>query len=525
MKNIILLITICSIPVFVFGQTCNSATIYATTGSNASCFEVVSNVRYCYSNNYPNHSDNYNQPQFTLTEDDGAFNMCAYPDTNSWFTPLYEETETSVGCTDIYMFGVLLNGVHLDPSSGDYFVKDDGSNNIEWHVEATSTTNTIGQNMGTLNGGHLNPKGFYHYHGVPTDYFVNDLSIDGSEHSPIVGYAADGFPIYYKYVFHNANDTASPVVSLSSGYSLKSGSRSGDGLSAPDGSYDGEYYEDYKYTTTTLDSCNGRYAKTPDYPNGTYYYVLTDNYPFIPRCFKGTELDPTYRVGPDAACPASSASSNCAASVPGCMDPFADNYNANANNDDGSCTYTLPVELLHFSGIRVGEHILLKWQTAMELNNSHFEIEASLDGISFIKIGEVKGAGTTTETQFYEFLDNRRDVAPQSFYQNRNQYYRLKQYDLPNGQAGFDGNFEYSNIIQIDIASVATPMVKIYPNPTNGFLTLETTAQTNIFISNIFGQEVLTKSITGKQQLDISHLAKGIYFISNGQHTQKLIIE
>jgi hypothetical protein len=37
-----------------------------------------------------------------------------------------------------------------------------------------------------------------------------------------------------------------------------------------------------------LDETNGRTGVTPEYPNGTYYYVLTDNWPFIPRMFRGT---------------------------------------------------------------------------------------------------------------------------------------------------------------------------------------------------------------------------------------------
>lgn len=323
---------------------CVSSDVFDVDDANAYCFEVSDNVRYIYANNYPDHSDNYNQPQFTMVAGDYEYYMCAYPEEASDFTPLYEETETSVGCTYNYEFGVSINGVRYDPNSAVTFENDDGSNNIDWHVEATSSSNTIGQNMGTDNGGHLNASGEYHYHAVPYDYFTSDLGIDGSEHSPLVGYAADGFPIYYKYVYSDSEDSLSSITEASSGYTLKSGDRDGDGLTAPDGSYDGNYYEDYEYSSasTILDECNGRWGVTPDFPYGTYYYVLTDEYPYIPRCFKGTHVDNSFRVGPTASCSISSSttSSSCASEVSGCMDPFSDNYNSSATVDDGSCSYS-----------------------------------------------------------------------------------------------------------------------------------------------------------------------------------------
>ena len=331
---------------------CDTGPIYSNTTSNAVCFDTTfSKVRNCYSNNYPDHTDSYNSP-FTLTASEEEYSMCLYPDTASSFTPLYEVTETTVGCTDTYTFGVSTNGVKYDPSSAEYFEIIDpdtgtetGENNIDWHVEARYI---FSANFGN-NGGHLNPFGEYHYHDVPKDYFTIDLGISTAAHSPIVGWAADGFPIYYVFVYSDPDDMTSAIDSLSSGYALKSGTRPGDGYSAPDGAYTGLYYEDYEYTTSTLDSCNGRWGKTPDFPDGTYYYVLTDNYPYIPRCFKGTAVDNTFRVGPGAACPASTASTDCSDAptiVSGCTDPFSCNYNALATVDDGSCDYTYAYDTL-----------------------------------------------------------------------------------------------------------------------------------------------------------------------------------
>lgn len=319
--------------------TCDSTVIYANETSNAVCFDTAGAVRLCATNNYPDHSDNYNQPQFDVEAGDYWYAMCAYPVAGTT-TPLYEETETNVGCTYTYTFGLSINGVKYDPNSAVTWQNPNtNENNLDWHVEATSTENNIGQNMGTNNGGHLNPFGEYHYHGVPKTYFTNIVGISAGSHSPIVGYAADGFPIYYKYVYSDANDANSAVVAVSSGYALKSGMRPGDGTSAPDGAYDGNYVEDYEYSASTLDECNGRTGVTPEYPYGTYYYVLTDNFPYIPRCFKGSEVDHTFRIGPDAACPSSTAATACPQPVYGCMDPFALNYNSMANVDTGGCEY------------------------------------------------------------------------------------------------------------------------------------------------------------------------------------------
>jgi len=125
----------------------------------------------------------------------------------------------------------------------------------------------------------------------------------------------DGFPVYYKYVYSDPNDPASELTTLTSGHTLKAGNRPGDGITAPDGVYDGFYVEDYEFLNANwpLDECNGRFGITPDFPNGTYYYVMTDNWPYIPRCFYGTVIDNTFRIGPN--CPDSNAEIDCSEEI------------------------------------------------------------------------------------------------------------------------------------------------------------------------------------------------------------------
>jgi hypothetical protein len=105
----------------------------------------------------------------------------------------------------------------------------------------------------------------------------------------LIGYAADGFPIYAEYGYEKASDTSSPLKKLKPSYHLKKGNRP-KGDDGPGGKYDGTFTQDYEFTKASgdLDECNGRTGVTPEYSGGTYYYVVTDGFPFIPRLFRGT---------------------------------------------------------------------------------------------------------------------------------------------------------------------------------------------------------------------------------------------
>jgi hypothetical protein len=185
-----------------------------------------------------------------------------------------------------YSFGILTNGVEVDPVAAEPWPHEGIMNpnvNWDWNLEATMVQ--IGLDC---NSAHVQPTGKYHYHGAPT-LFLEEENITNTRMT-MIGYAADGFPLYYKYGYSDANDGGSNVVELASSYVLKTGDRPGDGVSAPCGTYSGAYSSDFEYITGLgdLDECNGRTGVTPDFPNGTYYYVLTDDFPNIPRCFVGT---------------------------------------------------------------------------------------------------------------------------------------------------------------------------------------------------------------------------------------------
>ncbi|MEM7106377.1 MAG: YHYH protein [Bacteroidota bacterium] len=195
-----------------------------------------------------------------------------------------------------YEFGVMLNGVILDPEAAEPWPHNGAftmsSRNWEWNLDAMNI------NLGLdCNNAHVQPSGKYHHHGAPT-LFLESINAPNNAMT-LLGYAADGFPIYYNYGYTVADDPASGVVQLTSSYRLKSGERPGDGINAPCGAYSGIYTSDYEYIEGfgVLDECNGREGVTPEYPEGTYYYVLTqDSYPYVPRCVVGTPSN-DFRLG------------------------------------------------------------------------------------------------------------------------------------------------------------------------------------------------------------------------------------
>lgn len=208
------------------------------------------------------------------------------PVENSTYIPLLSTTGVGPQAGPQYSFGVMLNGVELDPIAAEPFPHEGIMSpdvNWEWNLEALNVD--IGLDC---NNAHVQPTGKYHYHGQPTLYLQN-ANIPSNKMT-LIGYAADGFPIYYKYAYNDAMDSTSGVTIMTTSYQLKSGRRPGDGVTAPCGEYDGVYSNDYEYIDGlgVLDMANGRTGVTPEYPQGTYYYMVTDAYPSVPRYFKGT---------------------------------------------------------------------------------------------------------------------------------------------------------------------------------------------------------------------------------------------
>ena len=248
------------------------------------------NNRIITANSIPNHNVGLFGPVMgslnpnAISPQNESYTIPVNPAEANEFTSLLGTTGTDLGPQ--YSFGILFNGVELDPVAAEPFPHEgmNSSNaNWIWNLEALNI------NLGVdCNNAHVQPNGKYHYHGTPTSY-LNSLNVS-STNMTLIGYAADGFPIYYKYAYSLANNSGSDITIMTSSYRLKSGNRPGDGISAPCDSYNGVYSNDYEYINGlgTLDEANGRNGVTPEYPNGTYYYVITDEFPSIPRYLMGT---------------------------------------------------------------------------------------------------------------------------------------------------------------------------------------------------------------------------------------------
>lgn len=177
--------------------------------------------------------------------------------------------------------GWALNGVPFDPGAGEFF---QGNPRLGWQYEALSGALALGLDE---NHAHVQPTGKYHYHGLPTLY-LNSVKLSKTTHSPHIGWAADGFPIYAKYAFSDPNNSQSSIIEMTPSWQLKTGQRPTE-ENQPGGRYDGTFTADYEYIagSGTLDECNGRITVTPQYPEGIYAYYLTERWPVIPRCVKG----------------------------------------------------------------------------------------------------------------------------------------------------------------------------------------------------------------------------------------------
>jgi len=173
-------------------------------------------------------------------------------------------------------FGVALNGVPFDALTAEFWNRDRSSG---WNIEALSGKLNLGLDR---HNAHVQPDGAYHYHGLPTGLLEQ---FPYRDKPALLGYAADGFPIYGPYGYQNSNEPGSNMIELRASHRVISGTRP----SGPGGAYDGTYVQDYEYAPGMgdLDACNGRDGVTPEYPDGTYYYVLTASFPFIPRCWVG----------------------------------------------------------------------------------------------------------------------------------------------------------------------------------------------------------------------------------------------
>jgi hypothetical protein len=159
----------------------------------------------------------------------------------------------------------------------------------------------------------------------------------------------------------------------------------------------------------------------------------------------------------------------------------------------------------HKTSATIGDGvIIINFSTATELNNEKFEVERSSGDGNFIKIGEIAGAGNSSQILQYQFVDN--NPLP-----GKN-YYRIKQID-------FNGTSDYTKPFWATLDP--NPGLEIYPNPANAndMVTLnafgfEKGSDHKITIHDGIGKIIIESVFTGSGNILYINLAKGVYQIT-----------
>lgn len=160
------------------------------------------------------------------------------------------------------------------------------------------------------------------------------------------------------------------------------------------------------------------------------------------------------------------------------------------DNFDCSGASLLPLELLAFYATPVSDsHVLLEWETANEFNTSHFEIERSIDGFQWQRVGSSLAAGYSVEQLKYDFHD--RDIATIDAL-SKEFYYRLRMVDM-------DESFEYSPVRFVRF--ISDTYYAVFPNPTSWGINisnelLNEDEWSTLKIYSISGQRVLKAQLT-----------------------------
>ena len=229
---------------------------------------VDNNIRTIISNGIPTHLvgafPNKGNPN-TIKARNYRFEMTTQP----------QKTQ-SVTDSERWYWGVAMNGVPFEAQTAEFWKGKRGG----WNYDALGGALPLGLDS---NNAHVQPTGAYHYHALPIG-LMQQLGWKADEHSPQIGWAADGFPVYAL-----TGDLGTGVKMLKSSYQLKEGERPG-GTNNPAGTYDGTFNQDWQYIKGSgdLDECNGVMTYSKEFPEGSYAYFMTKDHPFLSRCWRGT---------------------------------------------------------------------------------------------------------------------------------------------------------------------------------------------------------------------------------------------
>lgn len=177
----------------------------------------------------------------------------------------------------------------------------------------------------------------------------------------------------------------------------------------------------------------------------------------------------------------------------------------------------LPLSWLDVKAKRAGDHNVVSWITAAEVNVDHFEVELSTDnGRNFTIVGQV-AANNTAQTNKYSFTDRNKT-------ESQHYFYRITQYDV-------DGKSEHSKVVDVRVADKFANTMTVYPNPTVNRTKINVNLQTgnaaDIKIFNATGtlmqQHRLSQTTSGHTtSIEVEQLPVGLYIIHLNQGSLKL---
>jgi hypothetical protein len=163
-------------------------------------------------------------------------------------------------------------------------------------------------------------------------------------------------------------------------------------------------------------------------------------------------------------------------------------------------------------------NVLLQWQTANEVNVSHFNIQRSINNKEFITIGKVSANNKSYNN--YKFID----VQFPSLEGLGVGYYRIESVDN-------DGRKQYSTIQHINFQHPTSNIV-VFPNPAKEQVTITCKDAKELLIIDYLGKEVYSKKIINNQAsiINVQRFPKGVYVVkvimTNGDiKTEKLVVE
>ncbi|WP_109829463.1 T9SS type A sorting domain-containing protein [Reichenbachiella versicolor] len=164
---------------------------------------------------------------------------------------------------------------------------------------------------------------------------------------------------------------------------------------------------------------------------------------------------------------------------------------------------TLPIELIAFAARQEGNAVEVNWSTASELDNEHFYLYRSTNGVDYVQVAEIDGAGTSSTMKEYSYKDS-----PSS---SGRYYYKLKQVDYSGVSEEFSPVGVYYELL--------FDGVQLFPNPTKDFIEVAGVTESglnNISITSVdgsFGYSLSADFDNGTAKINLAFLPSGLYVL------------